>query len=178
MECLVDDGLTRAIGVANFSLKQVEELLAFCRIKPCINQVELHPLLAQRKLVGTCLRKGVVCVGYSPLGSQRAPGNAEVLGHPVVAQVAAEAGKTPAQVGKATSASARKCPAAATTKMAMMSQNGRQSFASSSEPAAPSAPRRAEQPPPQPLCAACRWRRTLRACCLTQHSRGPMTRQS
>lgn len=36
---------------------QVEALLAAASIKPVVNQVELHPLLAQRKLVGTCLRK-------------------------------------------------------------------------------------------------------------------------
>lgn len=49
---------------------QVEELLAFARIRPVVNQVELHPLCAQRKLVGVCLRKGVQCVGYSPMGGQ------------------------------------------------------------------------------------------------------------
>lgn len=53
----MDSGLVRAIGVANFSLVQVEHLLGKSRIKPVVNQIELHPLLAQRKLVGTCLRK-------------------------------------------------------------------------------------------------------------------------
>lgn len=38
-------------------MAQVEELLGWAQIKPIINQVELHPLLAQRKLVGVCLRK-------------------------------------------------------------------------------------------------------------------------
>lgn len=41
---------------------QVEEVLAFARIKPVVNQIELHPLLAQRKLVGVCLRKVGCCV--------------------------------------------------------------------------------------------------------------------
>ena len=66
MEKLVDDGLVKSLGVANFSLQQIEELLGSCRIKPVVNQVELHPLLAQRKLVGTCLRK----VGDSTLVSK------------------------------------------------------------------------------------------------------------
>lgn len=57
MEKLVDDGLVKHIGVSNFSTKQVEDLLEYARIKPVINQVELHPLLAQRKLVGVCARK-------------------------------------------------------------------------------------------------------------------------
>lgn len=38
-------------------LVQIEEVLGFARIKPVCQQVELHPLLSQRKLVGTCLRK-------------------------------------------------------------------------------------------------------------------------
>ena len=60
----MDSKLVRAIGVANFSLVQVEQLLEKSRIKPVVNQIELHPLLAQRKLVGTCLRKVRPC---SPL---------------------------------------------------------------------------------------------------------------
>jgi hypothetical protein len=58
-------------------------------------QVELHPLLAQRKLVGVSWRKGVVTVAYAPLGSHKAR---EALDHPVVARIAAEVGKTPGQV--------------------------------------------------------------------------------
>lgn len=57
MEELVDEGLVRHIGISNFSVKQVEELLEYARIKPVANQVELHPFLAQRKLVGVCARK-------------------------------------------------------------------------------------------------------------------------
>lgn len=160
---------------------QVEEVLAFARIKPVVNQIELHPLLAQRKLVGVCLRKvrtaerwivlmmqgkavlmqrrrvgaglrkacrccvwirlaepllnpgwtawlascsawarahrrccrpvlpvsraalppnarlqGVYCVAYSPLGV----GKDALLQHPAVLEVAAETGKSPAQVGR------------------------------------------------------------------------------
>ena len=57
MEELVDSGLVRHLGVSNFSVKQVEELLDVARIKPVANQVELHPFLPQRKLVGVCARK-------------------------------------------------------------------------------------------------------------------------
>lgn len=57
MEQLVNDGLAKHIGVSNFSVKQIEELLEYARIKPVANQVELHPFLAQRKLVGVCARK-------------------------------------------------------------------------------------------------------------------------
>ena len=57
MEKLVDDGLVKHLGVSNFNAKQVEDVLEYARIKPVMNQVELHPLLAQRKLVGVCARK-------------------------------------------------------------------------------------------------------------------------
>ena len=64
MEELVDEGLVRSLGVANFSLAQLEALLAAARIRPVVLQVELHPLLAQRKLVGVCMRK-VACAHAS-----------------------------------------------------------------------------------------------------------------
>ena len=57
MESLVDDGLVRSIGISNFNVSEVDHLLSKARIPPAVNQVELHPLLSQRKLVGTCARK-------------------------------------------------------------------------------------------------------------------------
>ncbi len=60
MEELVDSGLVRHLGVSNFSVKQVEELLDYAGIKPVANQVELHPFLPQRKLVGVCARKVMI----------------------------------------------------------------------------------------------------------------------
>ncbi len=61
MEELVSEGKVKYLGVANFSLGQVESVLQFADVKPVVNQVELHPLLAQRRLVGTCLRKVNFC---------------------------------------------------------------------------------------------------------------------
>lgn len=70
MEGLVDCGKVKHIGISNFSLQQVEKLLEVSRIKPVVNQIELHPLLAQRKLVGTCLRKARSAL-TAPLNSYR-----------------------------------------------------------------------------------------------------------
>jgi diketogulonate reductase-like aldo/keto reductase len=83
------------------ALPQVEELLAFARVKPVVNQVELHPHLAQRKLVGVCYRKGVTCVAYAPLGSHRSQ---ELVSDAGVGELAQQLGKTPAQVGQAAAA--------------------------------------------------------------------------
>ncbi|KAL4530235.1 hypothetical protein Ndes2526B_g02402 [Nannochloris sp. 'desiccata'] len=94
MEALVEEGLVKHIGVSNFSLSQVEDVLSWAKVKPVVNQIELHPLLAQRKILGVCSRKGVRCVGYSPLGHSKN----DLLEHPEVVRVASEVGKAPAQV--------------------------------------------------------------------------------
>mmetsp|Transcript_17860 Transcript_17860/g.30632 ORF Transcript_17860/g.30632 Transcript_17860/m.30632 type:complete len:406 (+) Transcript_17860:89-1306(+) len=101
LEQLVDAGLVRSLGVANFSLKQVEDLLAGARIKPVVNQVELQPFLPQRKLLGVCFRKGVQCMALSPLhelGSPEQSQQEELLEHLVVIKIAEAVGKSPAQV--------------------------------------------------------------------------------
>ncbi|KAG2487994.1 hypothetical protein HYH03_013433 [Edaphochlamys debaryana] len=98
MEALVDEGKVRALGVSNFSIKQVEELLKTARHKPVVNQVELHPLCSQRKLVGVLRRMGVTCVAYSPLGGQSVVLPNELLDREEVTRVAQSAGKSNAQV--------------------------------------------------------------------------------
>ncbi|KXZ51511.1 hypothetical protein GPECTOR_12g474 [Gonium pectorale] len=98
MEALVDEGRVKALGVSNFSLKQVEALLATCRIRPVVNQVELHPLCPQRKLVGVLFRHGVQCVAYSPLGGQSLVKPNTLLNSPLVEKIAKEVGKSPAQL--------------------------------------------------------------------------------
>jgi len=94
MEKLVDEGLVKAIGVANFGLAAVEEIMASCRIKPAVNQVELHPQLADRKMVGVLFRKGVQCVAACPLAGR----DSAVLSHPSVTAVAEELGKSAHEV--------------------------------------------------------------------------------
>ena len=85
---------------------QVEEVLAAARIPPVVNQVELHPRLPMRKMVGVCLRRGVQCVAYSPLGQGKMLVNNEV-----VDAVAKEVGRTPAQA-RLRSAGLRSLPSA------------------------------------------------------------------
>ncbi|KAJ3309552.1 hypothetical protein HDV04_005935 [Boothiomyces sp. JEL0838] len=96
MESLVDQGKTRAIGVSNFTIDQLKVLLPSCRIKPAVNQVELHPYLPQNDLVQFCKENDIVVTAYSPLGSS--PGPESVLNDPVVVDIAKRNGKTPAQV--------------------------------------------------------------------------------
>ncbi|KAL0451110.1 UNVERIFIED_CONTAM: NADPH-dependent aldo-keto reductase, chloroplastic [Sesamum latifolium] len=99
MEALYDSGKARAIGVSNFSVKKLGDLLDVARVAPAVNQVECHPSWKQAKLREFCKSKGVHLSGYSPLGS---PGTtwlkSELLKHPVLVSTAEKLGKTPAQV--------------------------------------------------------------------------------
>jgi alcohol dehydrogenase (NADP+) len=97
LEALVDEGLVKGLGVCNCSVKDVEGLLKVARHKPLVNQVELHPMLAQRKLVGVLFRQGVSCVAYAPLGGHYET-QAALLDHPVVVDIAKRSARTPAQV--------------------------------------------------------------------------------
>nr|QCX36389.1 RDCT16 [Piper methysticum] len=68
MEGLVKKGLVRAIGVSNFSIQQMEELLLFAKIVPAVNQVEMHPFWRQDELVKFCKLKGIHVSAHTPLG--------------------------------------------------------------------------------------------------------------
>ncbi|HEU4914623.1 MAG TPA: aldo/keto reductase [Candidatus Saccharimonadales bacterium] len=94
MEQLVEDGLVKAIGVANFTAPMLIDLLTYARIKPAINQIELHPFHAQDDLVKFCKSLGIAVTAYSPFGSAGAP----VLNNPVLQAIAEKYSRTPAQV--------------------------------------------------------------------------------
>jgi diketogulonate reductase-like aldo/keto reductase len=101
MEELVDAGLVKAIGVANFTTALLHDLLSYARIKPAVNQVELHPYLQQRQLLRYCAAQGIVVEAYSPLGS---PGSncgtvaPAVLQDATLRRIAAAHNKSVAQV--------------------------------------------------------------------------------
>jgi hypothetical protein len=61
------------IGVANYSVKYLEKLLAQATIVPAANQIENHPLLPQQEVVDFCKEKGIHITAYSPLGSTGTP---------------------------------------------------------------------------------------------------------
>jgi diketogulonate reductase-like aldo/keto reductase len=73
MEKLVDLGLTRHIGTSNMTIPKLELLLRDARIKPAVNEMELHPHFQQAKLFDFVRSKGIAPVGYSPLGSPARP---------------------------------------------------------------------------------------------------------
>lgn len=73
MEKLLKTGKTKAIGVANFSVPFLEELLKDASVTPAANQIENHPYLPQQEIVDFCKDKGILITAYSPLGSTGSP---------------------------------------------------------------------------------------------------------
>ncbi|XP_002988089.2 methylecgonone reductase [Selaginella moellendorffii] len=97
-ECL-QQGLARAIGVSNFSVKKLQDLMEHAKVIPAVNQVELHPVWQQRKLRDFCSSVGIQVVAWSPLGGLGKPwGSRSVLDNPVVQELASKYQKTPAQI--------------------------------------------------------------------------------
>ncbi|KAJ6458118.1 NADP-dependent oxidoreductase domain-containing protein [Mycena vitilis] len=80
LERLHASGRAKAIGVSNFSVKTLEQLLKTAKIVPAVNQVEMHPYLAQPDLVEYCRKKGVVLTAYSPSGHETVRSDPTVVG--------------------------------------------------------------------------------------------------
>jgi alcohol dehydrogenase (NADP+) len=95
MENLVDHGRCRAIGLSDVSLNELLPIYESGRIKPAVVQVEAHPYLPETELLEFCKEKGIVLLAFAPLGHGMRPG---LLGDPVITAIAAQVGKTPAQV--------------------------------------------------------------------------------
>jgi len=70
MEDAKSKGLTKHIGVSNFSVKKLKELIPLTLDKPEMNQVELHPFLQQNELFNYCKSENIHLTAYSPLGSK------------------------------------------------------------------------------------------------------------
>ena len=67
LERLNQQGKARSIGVSNFTIRHLTELLAETETVPAVNQVEFHPYLYQRELLDFCVARGIVIEAYSPL---------------------------------------------------------------------------------------------------------------
>ncbi|MGE6256642.1 aldo/keto reductase [Heyndrickxia sporothermodurans] len=92
LETLYKDGKIKAIGVSNFQIHHLEDLIKDAEIKPMINQVEYHPLLSQKELLAYCKDKGIQLEAWSPLAQ------GQLLDHPVLQEIASKYNKSIAQV--------------------------------------------------------------------------------
>ncbi|GLB37387.1 putative aado keto reductase [Lyophyllum shimeji] len=93
MEKLLETGKVKAIGVSNFSVRTLTELLPHCNVIPATNQVEMHPCLPQVELKQFCEEKGILLTAYSPLGR-----STTFFTEPSVEAVADALSVSPAQV--------------------------------------------------------------------------------
>jgi D-xylose reductase len=104
MEELVRAGLVRNIGVCNFNTALLRDLLTCAEIMPAVLQVEMHPYLAQEKLLRFCKDQNIVVTAFSPLGAASyvslgmAGADESALEQSVVHAVAKRHERTPAQI--------------------------------------------------------------------------------
>lgn len=91
------EGLCRSIGVSNYTVKHLKELLEQCtdEIRPTVNQVEWHPHYHQPELLDFCRKESIFLQAYSSLGSSN---TTALRDDPVVQEIATKLQKTPSQV--------------------------------------------------------------------------------
>ncbi len=92
LETLYKEGKVRAIGVCNFQIHHLEDLLADAEIAPMVNQVECHPRLTQKELLSYCQEHNIQLEAWSPLG------RGKMLDEPTLKELAAKYNKTVAQI--------------------------------------------------------------------------------
>jgi len=104
MEALVDKGLCKHIGVSNFSVAKLRALLKTARVKPEMNQIELHPYLQQPSMLEFCKSNAIHLTAFAPLGSADRPARLKVedepilLEEPAIIKIAESRDATPAQL--------------------------------------------------------------------------------
>ncbi|KJZ78500.1 hypothetical protein HIM_01891 [Hirsutella minnesotensis 3608] len=93
LEDAVEDGQVKMIGVSNYGVKHIEELMSSSpRIKPVVNQIEVHPFNTQTGIRDACTKYGIVIEAYAPLA------RAMRMTHPRIRELADKYSCTPAQI--------------------------------------------------------------------------------
>lgn len=104
MERLVDEGLVRHIGTSNMTVPKLELLLRDARVRPAMNEMELHPHFQQPELFSYLMERGIQPVGFAPIGSpgrperDRTPEDTVDIEDPVIVRIARDHGVHPAVV--------------------------------------------------------------------------------
>ena len=104
MEDLHREGLVREIGVSNFGVSLLRDLMNQATIMPAMLQVEMHPYLTQEKLTRFCSESGIAVTAFSPLGAQSyfqlnmAERDEAVMENEIIREIASNHQRTTAQV--------------------------------------------------------------------------------
>lgn len=94
MEKMKEDGKVASIGVCNMKKRHIETLLSKAHVRPVVNQIEIHPLNAERELVSYCQGEGIAVEAYCPLGLMRP----EIRNSAVFSKMSLNYKKTVAQI--------------------------------------------------------------------------------
>lgn len=95
LEVAYKAGKLRAIGVSNFNEVEISQVIEQCDVVPAIVQMECHPYFPRTDMKPFLAERGIAVQSWYPLGGR---GNTVILDEPVIAELAAKYGKTPAQV--------------------------------------------------------------------------------
>ncbi|PIK36110.1 aldo-keto reductase, partial [Apostichopus japonicus] len=102
MEKLVEKGLAISIGVSNFNVPQMEEIVTAAQVPCVMNQIEIHPAIDQSDIITYCKAKSIALTAYSPFGSPDRPWASDkdpnLFEDPVVKEIAESRGCTAGQV--------------------------------------------------------------------------------
>lgn len=104
MAKLTESGLSKQVGVSNFSASKIAQIVDAVGVTPAVNQIELHPYLQQDALLAAMKARSIVATAYAPLGSGGRPagmkreGETSLLDDPTIAGIAARHGNSAAQV--------------------------------------------------------------------------------
>jgi diketogulonate reductase-like aldo/keto reductase len=97
MEALLATGKVRAIGVSNFNVRKLKDLLSKTTVVPVVNQIEAHPYLQQPELFDFCSENHIQIVAYSPLGNNTT-GEPRTMDDVKVHELSRKVGMDPAQL--------------------------------------------------------------------------------
>ena len=97
MEAMVEKGLTKSIGVSNWSVVLLIDLLSYAKIKPVTNQIELNPYFSQKELVTFFQKFGVSLTAFAPVGSPLRTEN-RVIDDDVMKEIAEKHNANPGQI--------------------------------------------------------------------------------
>ncbi len=94
MEKAFEQKKVKAIGLSNFKVNEIKEILGICKIKPAINQIELHPYAQRKDVREDCKKENIKIEAWYPIGH----GNKDLIDNPLFSKLAKKYNKTNAQI--------------------------------------------------------------------------------
>ena len=129
-ESLIEKKYTKNIGVSNYNVQSLVNLLSFCKIKPFANEVEFHPYLYQKNLLSYCEKENIKIIAYNPIckgnydyhkGKEKL--NLDLLNEPIIKELSNKYKKTPGQIVLNWEINKNVIPIPATSKTTRMKEN-------------------------------------------------------